>query len=320
MGRKRRPNARSHQHKDRRSSPSPGEAERPVSPGPFMLSGVEEAALLGGLAPLVPPEALEKTAAELRTYIADLVAWNIRSNLVAAGDRTRLVRRHVVESLACVPLLDELGGIKLLDLGSGGGFPGIPIKLVRPWLDVALVESRRMKSLFLRREIESLGLRGASAWQARIEEIAELPVGPEPPGEAAPAVDRSAPRREDDRAREPRTGPRGDRTGEDSDPDAAVGVGRFPKRHDGDEGVPRFRPAVDLVTSRAVASLSKTASWVAPIVRQGGALVTFKGSRADEEVESWCAQPGPWELFRVDRDVVPGLTLVALRKSAADHR
>jgi len=127
------------------------------------------------LAPLVPAADLDATAEAIRAFLRGLVRWNVRSNLVAAGDRDRLVRRHVVESLACVPLLDHLGGETLIDLGSGGGFPGIPIKLVRPGIRVALLESRRIKSLFLKRTIRELGLSGAEAWQIRIEALATLP-------------------------------------------------------------------------------------------------------------------------------------------------
>jgi len=256
-----------------RDLPKPGAEIR------FDLNPDEEAALLGALAPLVPPDVLPEAAKSFRDYLAGLVGWNIRSNLVAAGDRDRLVRRHVVESLACVPLLDELGGSTLIDLGSGGGFPGVPIKLVRPQLEVALVESRRMKSLFLKRTIASLRLGGIVAWQVRAETLGGLPAGA--------AADASL-----------ATGP-----------GALSSPGAFASPDD-----PRVRPVVDLVTSRAVAAMEKTTRWVAPLVRPGGCLVTFKGSRVDEELVAWKANPGPWELIRLEREVLPGLTLVALRR------
>jgi 16S rRNA G527 N7-methylase RsmG len=72
---------------------------------------------------------------------------------------------------------------------------------------------------------------------------------------------------------------------------------------------------VDLVTARAVAALPKLAGWVAPLVRAGGHLVTFKGSRVEEELEAWGRSPGPWGLARVEREAIPGLTLVALRRA-----
>ena len=62
-------------------------------------------------------------------------------------------------------------------MGSGGGFPIVPLKLARPELQVALVESRRMKSLFLRRVAERLDLRDLWVWSMRIETLAELPRG-----------------------------------------------------------------------------------------------------------------------------------------------
>ncbi len=81
-----------------------------------------------------------------------------------------------MESLASVPLIDRLGGRRLVDIGSGGGFPGIPIKLVRPTLEVALVESRRMKALFLQRAVQVLGLQGTLIWRMRVEDLAALPL------------------------------------------------------------------------------------------------------------------------------------------------
>jgi 16S rRNA G527 N7-methylase RsmG len=268
---------------------------------------------LEALAPLVSPKDLASTAERFRVYLGSLVAWNVRSNLVAAGDRDRLVRRHIVESLGCVPLLDELGGSTLLDLGSGGGFPGIPIKLVRLGLEIALVESRRMKSLFLRRTIESLGLRGTPVWQARVETIAALPLEPEeaPEDSEQPGAP-PGPGREEFPGRRAAAGAPSPPAGEARD-----GGGRVEAPRVDDPEIPSVRPVVDLVTSRAVAALGKTTQWVAPLVRPGGFLVTFKGSRADEEVEAWRSRPGPWELARVERSVRPGLTLVALRRLAS---
>lgn len=230
-------------------------------------------ALKGALQPLLPADELPRAQSLFVAYLSELVGWNIRSNLVAAGDHTRLVRRHVAESLASVPLLDELKGRTLIDLGSGGGFPGIPIKLVRPELEVALVESRRMKSLFLRRAIEQLDLKGIAAWQVRVEHLAALPLGPPSGAGHGPLI-----------------------------ADTASSEG------------PSLRPQVELVTSRAVAPLAKTAEWVAPLVRPGGHLVTFKGSRLDEEIRAWETRRGPWTIAEIRRDVLPGLTLLALER------
>ena len=278
----------------RRPSPArPQAVEEPLPPITFRPE--EDAALLAALAPLVPAADLDATAEAIRAFLRGLVRWNVRSNLVAAGDRDRLVRRHVVESLACVPLLDHLGGETLIDLGSGGGFPGIPIKLVRPGIRVALLESRRIKSLFLKRTIRELGLSGAEAWQIRIEALATLPDGAASAEAELPVSGEGARPGGPAATAPPAPGP--------ISGDLAVG-----------DPLPAVRPLVDLVTARAVAALPTIAEWVAPVVRSGGGLVTFKGSRVDDEIEAWRQAPGPWELERVEREAVPGLTLVALRR------
>jgi 16S rRNA (guanine527-N7)-methyltransferase len=98
---------------------------------------------------------------ELEGFLAELLAWNRDSNLVAANDLGRLASRHVLESLAVLPLLDRLApgasaAVRLLDVGSGAGFPAVPLAIARPAWEVHAVESRRRKALFLQRIAERL--------------------------------------------------------------------------------------------------------------------------------------------------------------------
>lgn len=97
-----------------------------------------------------------RVRSELEGYLAELLAWNRDSNLVAAGDLGRLASRHVFESLAVLPLLDRLAPAKLVDVGSGAGFPAVPLAIARPSWQVHAVESRRRKGLFLARIAERL--------------------------------------------------------------------------------------------------------------------------------------------------------------------
>ena len=116
--------------------------------------------------------------ARLEAYLEDLLAWTRDSNLVAQNDLGRLASRHVTESLTVLPLLDRLAPARLIDLGSGAGFPAIPIQIARPELEVTLVESRRRKGLFLKRTIERLELANARAIVGRAEQLAaeQLPL------------------------------------------------------------------------------------------------------------------------------------------------
>jgi 16S rRNA (guanine527-N7)-methyltransferase len=92
-------------------------------------------------------------AAEARAAIDDhvrlLLAWNRSINLTAIRDPAAVAIRHVIDSLAAIPLIDSLGVDRLLDLGSGGGFPGIPLAAAMPLRELVLVESVQKKARFL---------------------------------------------------------------------------------------------------------------------------------------------------------------------------
>ncbi|MGE5098189.1 MAG: 16S rRNA (guanine(527)-N(7))-methyltransferase RsmG, partial [Betaproteobacteria bacterium] len=91
--------------------------------------------------------------------------------LVARGDLGRLASRHLAESIAVLPLLDRLEAESLIDLGSGAGFPAIPVQIARPALRVTMVESRRRKGLFLGRVVQVLELANAEVLIDRAEHL-----------------------------------------------------------------------------------------------------------------------------------------------------
>jgi 16S rRNA (guanine527-N7)-methyltransferase len=93
--------------------------------------------------------------------------------LVSHRDRDRLVPRHLIPSLAALPFLPERG--KVLDIGSGGGFPGIPLAIARPDLHFTLVDSTRKKVDFLNGTIRTLSLTNTTALWARAEELSGEP-------------------------------------------------------------------------------------------------------------------------------------------------
>jgi 16S rRNA (guanine527-N7)-methyltransferase len=110
-------------------------------------------------------------AALFAVYLSLILRWNQRVNLTAIRDEQGIISRHFVESIACARAL-PLGIGSLLDLGSGAGFPGIPIALCRPEIFVTLAESQNKKAAFLQEAVRQLGL-SAKVHGRRAEELGE---------------------------------------------------------------------------------------------------------------------------------------------------
>lgn len=108
---------------------------------------------------------------QLSDYLDLLVRWNSKTNLTAIRDPEEIVTRHFGESLF---MATHLPACKtLLDLGSGAGFPGLPIQIFLPALSVTLAESQNKKAAFLREAIRHLGLR-TEVWADRVENMPAL--------------------------------------------------------------------------------------------------------------------------------------------------
>jgi len=110
-------------------------------------------------------------SAPLLAYLALLARWNRTYNLTAVRDPREMVARHLLDSLAMVPFIEDLAarGGRLADLGTGAGLPGIPLAIARPGLQVALVESNGKKARFLREAVRQLGLGNVRVAESRIE-------------------------------------------------------------------------------------------------------------------------------------------------------
>ncbi len=138
----------------------------------------------------------------ISTYIDLLLRWNARINLTAIHQPEEIVTRHFGESLfaarhlfpakaawvqALKPALNEVEAVvqsegdststRLIDVGSGAGFPGIPIKIWAPHIDLTLIESNQKKATFLREVARSLTLTNINVFHGRAEDY------PNPPGE-----------------------------------------------------------------------------------------------------------------------------------------
>ncbi|WP_407641297.1 16S rRNA (guanine(527)-N(7))-methyltransferase RsmG [Actinomyces bovis] len=134
--------------------------------------------------------------------------------LVGPRELPRLWSRHLVNSAAVVPFLPARGTVA--DVGSGAGFPGIVVALLRPDLEVTLIETMERRTQWLQDVVEELDLDNVTIRRARAEEV---------------------------------------------------------------------KDRYDAVTARAVANLSKLVRLTAPLLRQGGALLALKGTKAQEEVD-----------------------------------
>lgn len=116
---------------------------------------------------------------DLATFLDELELWNARANLVGQHDRATLIERHLVDSLAAVPLLRGLGeNLRVADLGSGAGLPGIPLAIVLQPREMLLVEPRRKRASFLRAVRRKLTGLAIAVHEGRAEEIAPAETGP----------------------------------------------------------------------------------------------------------------------------------------------
>jgi 16S rRNA (guanine527-N7)-methyltransferase len=109
---------------------------------------------------------------QIQQYIKILQTWNEKVNLTAIRDPLEILYRHFCESMYAAEAIPLKNG-RLADVGSGGGFPGLPLKIMRPDLQVFLVESNIKKVTFLAEVIRELGLTSAQVLACRYEELGE---------------------------------------------------------------------------------------------------------------------------------------------------
>lgn len=142
--------------------------------GPSNASDNLEATLTQGTAAL--GLALSEGAKrKLVDYVALLTKWNRVYNLTAIREPGRMVNQHLLDSLAAVPALDQLAGdaigVRILDVGSGGGLPGIPVAIARPTWQVVLSETSQKKCAFLNQAAAELGLSNTTVAPGRVEDM-----------------------------------------------------------------------------------------------------------------------------------------------------
>ena len=109
---------------------------------------------------------------QIQQYIDVLLRWNEKVNLTAIRDPLEILYRHFCESMFGAVVL-SVENCRLADVGSGGGFPGIPMKIIRPEMDLYLIESNMKKATFLTEVVRELGLTGVRVLVSRYEELSE---------------------------------------------------------------------------------------------------------------------------------------------------
>jgi 16S rRNA (guanine527-N7)-methyltransferase len=132
---------------------------------PYLIQAIQTANLN------LQPDAILQIAEKLGNYKALLLEWNQRFNLTAITDDTGINLRHFVDSLTVLAALPKTPA-KLIDIGTGPGFPGIPLKIARPDLSVTVMDSVAKKVKFCDEVIRQLALRDICAEQGRAEEVA----------------------------------------------------------------------------------------------------------------------------------------------------
>lgn len=106
-------------------------------------------------------------------YRKIILEWNQKINLISRRDEGRIVTRHFLESVGFLKVVEFPRDSRVMDLGSGAGFPGIPMKLVRPDFRLVLVESKRKRVFFLGRVVEMLGMKDVEIVLGRVEELSD---------------------------------------------------------------------------------------------------------------------------------------------------
>jgi len=111
----------------------------------------------------------EHQLVQLMDYLALLCKWNSVYNLTAVRDPAQMVTQHLLDSLAVVPAFAEARCV--LDVGAGGGLPGIVLAVARPDIKVSLIDTVQKKTAFLTQVKAELGLSNVTVYNARVEQL-----------------------------------------------------------------------------------------------------------------------------------------------------
>jgi 16S rRNA (guanine527-N7)-methyltransferase len=119
------------------------------------------------------PELAEYQLEKLRTFGNLLMDWNKKINLVSRKDVGELSVRHLLHSLSIAKIIEFKSGTRILDIGTGGGFPGIPLAIFFPEANFSLVDSIGKKIMVVNEILKKLDLKNVMAKQIRAEQVTE---------------------------------------------------------------------------------------------------------------------------------------------------
>jgi 16S rRNA (guanine527-N7)-methyltransferase len=102
-------------------------------------------------------------------HALELQKWNLKINLTSVTDPQEMAVKHFLDSIAAAPMIPK--GSRVLDIGSGGGFPGLPLKIMMPSLSMTLIDGSRKKVHFLKHVIRTLRLDQIEALHVRAEDL-----------------------------------------------------------------------------------------------------------------------------------------------------
>ena len=119
------------------------------------------------------PDLTDKQLGQFETYYEMLADWNTRINLTAITDPDGVAKKHFLDSLAAAPYLKQ--GASMADVGTGAGFPGLPLLILRPDLTVTLIDSLQKRLVFLEAVLKELKLK-AELVHARAEDAGQNPM------------------------------------------------------------------------------------------------------------------------------------------------
>lgn len=117
----------------------------------------------------------ERMVAALSTYERELIDWNGKFNLTAVRDPVSIRTKHFLDSFSCALAWGAQPPRRLIDIGTGAGFPGIPLRIVYPGLKLTLVESVGKKAMFCEHIVRLLNLDNVEVLKARAEDVGCLP-------------------------------------------------------------------------------------------------------------------------------------------------
>lgn len=177
-------------------------------------------------------------------HASELLNWNRRINLTAVTDPFEIAVKHCVDSMAPARIIPP--GVSMLDIGSGGGFPGIPLKILIPSLSVTLIDASRKKINFLKYVIRTIKLTDIVARHIRAEQMVIRPNKISKP---------------------------------DDTPNELKGHAKTQLERD-------FPPVFDVIISRALSSLNDFIFMALPLMAKDGLIIALRGKVLEAEIDS----------------------------------